>query len=130
MSDKIDLVKSWFKIANDDILVAQQLMRYEDPVLRSICFHCQQAVEKYIKGFIIYLDGDFSFTHDISRLLSELNVYESDFKLDDILPDQLTSYAVEARYPDPENGISLEKAKDAIFIALEVRRRILQKVII
>jgi hypothetical protein len=80
MSDKIDLVKSWFKIANDDILVAQQLMRYEDPVLRSICFHCQQAVE--------------------------------------------------ARYPDPENGISLEKAKDAIFIALEVRRRILQKVII
>jgi HEPN domain-containing protein len=130
MSDKIDLVKSWFKIANDDILVAQQLMRYEDPVLRSICFHCQQAVEKYIKGFIIYLDGDFSFTHDISRLLSELNVYESDFKLDDILPDQLTTYAVEARYPDPENGISLEKAKDAIFIALEVRRRILQKVII
>ncbi len=130
MSDKIDLVKSWFKIAKDDILVAQQLMRYEDPVLRSICFHCQQAVEKYIKGFIIYLDGDFSFTHDISRLLSELNVYESDFKLDDILPDQLTTYAVEARYPDPENGISLEKAKDAIFIALEVRRRILQKVII
>ena len=130
MSDKIDLVKSWFKIANDDILVAQQLMRYEDPVLRSICFHCQQAVEKYIKGFIIYLDGDFSFTHDISRLLSELNVYESDFKLDDILPDQLTTYAVEARYPDPENGISIEKAKDAIFIALEVRRRILQKVII
>ena len=125
MSDKIDLVKSWFKIANDDILVAQQLMRYEDPVLRSICFHCQQAVEKYIKGFIIYLDGDFSFTHDISRLLSELNVYESDFKLDDILPDQLTTYAVEARYPDPENGISIEKAKDAIFIALEVRRRIL-----
>ncbi len=130
MSDKIDLVKSWFKIVNDDILVAQQLMRYEDPVLRSICFHCQQAVEKYIKGFIIYLDGDFSFTHDISRLLSELNVYESDFKLDDILPDQLTTYAVEARYPDPENGISLEKAKDAILIALEVRRRILQKVII
>ena len=64
-------------------------------------------------------------SYDITETVYELNVYESDFKLDDILPDQLTTYAVEARYPDPENGISLEKAKDAIFIALEVRRRIL-----
>ena len=126
MSDKIDLVKSWFKFADDDILVAQQLMRYEDPVLRSICFHCQQAVEKYIKGFIIYLDGDFSFTHDISRLLNELKVYERDLNLDDLSLDQLTAYAVETRYPDPENAISLEKTKEAILIALEVRSIILQ----
>ena len=33
MSDRLDLVKSWFKIANEDILVAQQLMKYEDPIL-------------------------------------------------------------------------------------------------
>ena len=128
MSDRIDLVKSWLKLANEDIIVAQQLMQYEDPILRSICFHCQQAVEKYIKGFIIYLDGDFSFTHDISRLLYELKQYESDLNLDDISPDELTAYAVESRYPDTENSITLEKSKEAISIALEVRDRILQKV--
>ncbi len=57
MSGRIELAKSWFKVANEDILTAQQLMRFEEPILRSVCFHCQQAVEKYIKGLIIYLDG-------------------------------------------------------------------------
>ena len=103
-------------------------MKYQDPMLRSVCFHCQQAVEKYIKGFIIYIDRDFSFTHDISRLLYELKQYESDLILDDISPDQLTAYAVESRYPDTESIITLEKTKEAISIALEVRDRILQKV--
>ena len=80
MSDNIDLVKSWFKFADDDI----------------------------------------------SRLLNELKVYERDLNFDDLSLDQLTAYAVETRYPDPENAISLEKTKEAILIALEVRSRILQ----
>ena len=87
MSERIDLARSWFQVANEDILTADQLMQYEDPVLRSVCFHCQQAVEKYIKGLIIYLDGDFSYTHDISRLLDELRKYEKDLSLEDLEPD-------------------------------------------
>ncbi len=128
MSDRIDLAKSWFQIADEDILTAVQLMRYEDPVLRSVCFHCQQAVEKYIKGLIIFLDGDFSYTHDISRLLEELKGYERELSLDDIDPDQLTTYAVESRYPDPESSITLARAKEALAIAQEVRSRIMEKV--
>ena len=127
MSERIDLARSWFQVANEDILTADQLMQYEDPVLRSVCFHCQQAVEKYIKGLIIYLDGDFSYTHDISRLLDELRKYEKDLILEDLEPDQLTSYAVEARYPEPENSLSIERAREAVSIAHQVRNRILEK---
>ena len=128
MKERIELAKSWFKVGDEDILTAEQLMRFEEPILRSICFHCQQAVEKYIKGYIIFLDGDFSYTHDISRLLDELKKYESGLSLDDMEPDQLSTYAIETRYPDPETMIHIDKARDAIAIAREVRIRILERI--
>ena len=31
MSKRIELAKSWFQVANEDILTADQLMQYEDP---------------------------------------------------------------------------------------------------
>ena len=128
MSDRFELAKSWFNTANEDILAAEHEMRYEDAILRSVCFHCQQAVEKYIKGFIIYLDGEFSYTHDIFRLLNELKTYENELSLNDISPDKLTVYAVEARYPDPDTIITLDRAKEALAIAYEVRNPILEKI--
>ncbi|MBK6604875.1 MAG: HEPN domain-containing protein [Leptospiraceae bacterium] len=69
----------------------------------------------------------FSYTHDISRLLDELRKYEKDLSLEDLEPDQLTSYAVEARYPEPENSLSIERAREAVSIAHQVRNRILEK---
>jgi hypothetical protein len=35
--------------------------------------------------------------------------------------------AVEARYPEPENSLSIERAREAISIAHQVRNRILEK---
>ena len=33
MSDRIDLAKSWFQFADDDILCAEHELKYEDAVL-------------------------------------------------------------------------------------------------
>jgi HEPN domain-containing protein len=33
-----------------------------------ICFHCQQAVEKYLKGFLILYDVESERTHDLNLL--------------------------------------------------------------
>jgi hypothetical protein len=38
------------------------------------------------------------------------------------------AYAVESRYPEPENLINLENAKEAVSIAKEVKNRIMKKV--
>ncbi len=126
MKSRMDLAKSWFTFADEDMKVAEQLLKYSEPVFRSICFHCQQAVEKYIKGLIIYLDGDFSYTHDISLLLNELLRYEKKITFDDIRVEELSAYAVEARYPDPENVISPEQANEAFLIAQTVKDRIVE----
>ena len=127
MNGNLELALSWFKVDNEDLLAAEHELRYEDAVLRTICFHSQQSVEKYLKGFLIYHNKEYPFTHNIALLISKIKEYELDIEFSDISADQLTAYAVEARYPDPEFLISQERAKHTFEIAQEVKNRILRK---
>lgn len=48
--DVIRLVRMWVEKAEEDLLVAQRLLSPGEPCLfSSVCFHAQQAVEKYVK---------------------------------------------------------------------------------
>jgi len=46
---KLDLVKSWLKKAERDFKVAQRELFPDEPFSDIVCFHAQQAVEKYLK---------------------------------------------------------------------------------
>lgn len=46
-------IKQWIKRANEDLFVVDKLTEFENIATSSICFHCQQAVEKYLKAFLI-----------------------------------------------------------------------------
>jgi HEPN domain-containing protein len=50
-------------------LIFQHLPSYFD----TIAFHCQQAVEKYIKASLIYLEIEFQRSHDLPYLLEILS---------------------------------------------------------
>ena len=127
MNGNLELALSWFKVADEDLLAAEHELRYEDAVLRTICFHSQQSVEKYLKGFLIYHNIEYPFTHNITLLISKIKEFELAIEFSDLSADLLTAYAVEARYPDPDIIISQERAKQAFLIALEVKNRIMQK---
>jgi HEPN domain-containing protein len=45
-------VKAWYHYADKDMLVASELLHRPD-LTGAVAFHCQQAVEKYIKAFMI-----------------------------------------------------------------------------
>jgi len=45
------ITSEWINKAKKDLLVAQREMREEEPVYDAVCFHSQQAVEKYLKAF-------------------------------------------------------------------------------
>jgi HEPN domain-containing protein len=49
---KEELVKSWFIKAYRDLLSAHELASAEMPLLDTAAYHCQQAAEKVIKGFL------------------------------------------------------------------------------
>ena len=64
----------------------------------SICFHAQQAVEKFLKEFLVYHDIDFPKTHDVDFLLLECKKIND--KIFDIDLGSLTDFGVSIRYPD------------------------------
>ncbi|NUO84265.1 HEPN domain-containing protein, partial [candidate division KSB1 bacterium] len=46
-----DVAQEWFKIAESDLASAIFLQNLHPLPVEIICYHCQQAAEKYLKGF-------------------------------------------------------------------------------
>ena len=65
-TDQNDYLKNWLFRANEDILVIENLFESEpETFASSICFHAQQAVEKFLKAFLVYHEIDFPKSHDL-----------------------------------------------------------------
>jgi HEPN domain-containing protein len=88
---------------------------YED-----LCFDCQQAVEKSLKGLLIHLGIDFPFTHSISALVNLIK--ESGLVVPDFVSDsaKLTVYAADTRYPPKQESVDEEEYKEALELAEQV----------
>jgi HEPN domain-containing protein len=70
--DKAEYIKNWLFRANEDIAVIKSLVNTgAGYYTSSICFHAQQASEKFLKAFLAYHDVDFPRTHDLDFLLIE-----------------------------------------------------------
>jgi len=97
--DQNDYLKTWLFRANEDIAVIEKLFESEPELYAStICFHAQQAVEKFLKAFLVFHNIDFPKTHDLDYLLFECK--KIDAKNFDIDLGSLTDFGVSIRYPD------------------------------
>jgi HEPN domain-containing protein len=114
------LVQQWVELAQDDFGAAQDL--FPNGRWRQVCFHSQQAAEKWIKALLTARQLPIEKTHDLERLITPLSdVQELGLLQHDIL--DLSEYAVDARYPsvDDERLNELD-AKRALDAAREVQR--------
>jgi HEPN domain-containing protein len=100
----------WVNKANEDILVVNKLTEFDIIANSAVCFHCQQAVEKFLKAFLFAHDKDVKKTHNIEYHISECA--EIDPAYAEIDPKNLSDFGVEARYPGdmytPSNKETLE----------------------
>jgi HEPN domain-containing protein len=122
-----DLVGKWIKKAENDLLTAERELSFEDPVTQTICFHCQQAAEKYLKAFLVHHQIYFPKTHRILELLELCATVDSSFPDELQDADNLTDYAVEIRYPDVWLEPKVEDAKKALETAGKVREFVLER---
>lgn len=60
---QFDEARQWLRFAGEDMASAEQLFRASPPLLKQALFHCQQAVEKALKGFLVYHDQPFRKIH-------------------------------------------------------------------
>ena len=121
------LVEQWIKIAERDLLTAKQGLEADMVLTDTICFHCQQAAEKYLKAFLVKKQIEFTKTHSLMNLLNLCATGDNSFKEELSEADNLTDYAVEIRYPDDWYEPTEEETKQAYELALKVKEFVLKK---
>ncbi len=126
--NKMTIVKRWFSKGDNDLKNIQNNLESEDIPTDTICFHAQQAIDKYIKGALVYFDQDISKAHDLVKLLTEIASFIPELSVMEEDLEKITEFAVEVRYPDSFYDHSLEEAKGAYEIALKVKDIVLSKV--
>lgn len=108
----------WFKKARSDIRTAEILMRERKPPTDTTCFHCQQAVEKYLKGYLTLKGIEFLKSHDLDYLLKLCKGHTKGFAAYQEAVLVLNKYGIESRYPaDIPVDYSVEETQKAIALA-------------
>lgn len=100
---KRDLVRSWLTKAQHDLASSRKLATDPDPYLDTAIYHCQQAAEKVVKGFLVFHDQRFTKTHDIEALILLAIPFEAGFSSWKNVGQHLTPYSAEFRYPGEES---------------------------
>ncbi len=116
---KTQAVRSWLIKAGHDLLSAS-LLSAKEKLRDAAIFHCQQAAEKAIKGFLVFHDVRFEKSHDIEFLVS-LGMTKV-AELGQLLPQAecLTPYATEFRYPGDIMGPDAHEYERAYQAAIDI----------
>ena len=128
MKTKRELIDSWIDKAEKDLLSAKHELSFPDAVTETVCFHCQQAVEKYLKAYLVFLGISFTKTHEIGELVTKCEDKDNEISVLKEEADELTDYAVVVRYPDDWFVPDLEEAEGAFEIANKIREFVVNRI--
>ena len=117
---KNDVVKEWIQRARSNLMRANQKNIHPDILYEDLCFDCQQAVEKALKGLLRYHDLNIPHIHSIGKLLSILE--DNGFIIPDYVKEGiiLTDYAVQTRYPGDYESVFEEEFKNVLEISNKI----------
>ena len=69
MENELKEHEKWIQKAESDLRIVEKDLVTAAPVTDVLCFHCQQAAEKYLKAFLAYKGNVPERTHLIERLI-------------------------------------------------------------
>ncbi len=111
---KNEIVKEWFERAKRNFESSKTLY-LNDGYPEEIVFLLHQAIEKYLKGYLIFHGWKLKKIHDIYILVCEAVNYDESFKEFLEFGKKLTSFYYEERYPPgPIPEISNEEVREML----------------
>ncbi|MEK7448899.1 MAG: HEPN domain-containing protein [Planctomycetota bacterium] len=116
-----DVIKEWFGRGNTDIEEAEFLLGNERS-LETVSFLIQQAVEKYLKGFLIYHGWELEKTRDLVKLLKETIKIDNSFEQYSSLAREVKNFYFESRYPI---GYDLEYTNEGMAVSLKAAKKLI-----
>lgn len=111
--------RQWIEKAENDRRNAEFVltMEFHCPT-DTICYHCQQCAEKYLKALLAFRGTSFPRTHDVILLANLVHDSSLDACSDDL--HLLNRYSVETRYPGDWEPISKSEAAKAVESAARI----------
>ena len=107
MANQTNTPEDWQFLAERDLSVADHLAENMRPVpTEIIAFHCQQAVEKYLKGALEIFGEEPPYIHDLDDLCKLAEKHRTEFVSISSLCTIITQFSVQPRY---DRGISLSE---------------------
>jgi HEPN domain-containing protein len=118
--------EKWLAKAQEDLGMA----RLGLPVgyFSSVAYHCQQAAEKSLKGYLCFRGESIIKTHDLVKSLEQCMKYDKDFQKLYGAIRELNPYATRFRYPSEFDIPDQDDAKIAIKHAELIIKSVLKKI--
>ncbi len=122
-----DLVHEWLRKAEEDVLVARELMERDRLSYNPVGFHAQQAAEKFMKGLLTRYQIPFPKMHEIEELLTLAEKATPGIHAELRVAETLSPYGVEVRYPGERPDLNREQGAEAVRLADRVRWAVMQR---
>lgn len=113
--------REWLKKAAADL--ARVPRRLDEGDVDDAAFHLQQALEKYLKGFLLSQGWILKKIHDLEALLDDAVTYDRQLEAFRPLVQQVTGYYLIERYPTVEEG----PTKAEVSLAYQQAQRLVQR---
>ncbi len=112
--------KDWLILAEKDLARVKRSLRDRDPELAGFCL--QQAIEKFLKAFLLSKGWKLRRIHDLEALLDDAIAYDASLDQFRNVCQKITNYYTVERYPlavetaltEEEVRASLEAAQPLI----------------
>ena len=114
------------RFADENRAVAEREMATGAPAYHTICFLCQSAAEKYLKGYLVAQGWELEKTHDLVALLTRCTDYADRFAALREGGAVLNEYIVAGRYPGDVayEEIGDAEAKEAVAIVRRIEEAV------
>jgi len=117
-------VEEWIERGTHD-LEAARLLLDQDAYSDIVLFHIHQAVEKYLKGFLIHHGWKLKKIHDLETLITEAIDFDSAFEDYLDVGRKLTAFYYTERYPPgPVPSYSAEETTQMLEAASQLVEKI------
>jgi len=110
-------VQQWRAKAESDWMTVEILMGSHECPADTVCFHCQQFVEKLLKALLTLHGAEAPKTHDLRRLIQLAEPFAPELSRFSDAADALTSHGVETRYPNDWREITTSEMNEMAELA-------------
>ncbi len=119
--------RAWLRKAKGDLQAAKRLLKPPRALSGEAAFHCQQAIEKALKGFLVWHDVPFRKTHYLMEIGDACIAIDATLKEVVGRAVPLTEYAWKFRYPGEPATPARKEVESALALATEVYQAIVAR---